>query len=558
MDRAVQRCQQGHVLELLAGSCLDDGAPPAMSGKGREPAYCETCGAYFWIVQGGALTLVRDATLDTPTLNLMAGLLIDRGRAAQARRLLKQSIQASEENGDFRGRAVGLCQMSRLYALEGDSAGAHIVLGDALAVLKAIDDESVHAELLHEMAGLMATSGEVDEALRLYLEALDIRERIDDALGSAASLHEIAALRVSRGEVDEAIWLCREALALWERHGDDRGRAATLRLMGSIHATRGQIDRSLQRFEQSLEAFDRACDLHGRAAALGHMAGLLADIGKINEATRLLREAMSLNKQIGNPCGVAEILHQTACLMAAAGKVEGALRFLRKAQRLYETAGNVQGQSTTRYEMGYQLSLRGRNEEARPHLEEALELAEQVGDTRAQGLTLVRMAQITFATDPGEAFVLLGRGERLLARIGAGRDLLDALQSHRAVARAARKDAEFCYATANLVYIHLVRGDATRAAENATRLAQKLPVERSELAHRLTAFALLLADKAERPAAILEMAREVIAPLEITLADLRELTPEVTSFVATEGALDWVEVMLGEWLLDAPLPFAVA
>ena len=47
-------------------------------------------------------------------------------------------------------------------------------------------------------------------------------------------------------------------------------------------------------------------------------------------------------------------------------------------------------------------------------------------------------------------------------------------------------------------------------------------------------------------------------PLDITLDDLRALTPEVTSFVEAEGVLGWVEVTLGEWLLDAPLPFVTA
>jgi tetratricopeptide (TPR) repeat protein len=504
------------------------------------------------VVQGGALTLVRNATLDTPTLNVMAGLLIDRGRSAQAERLLKESIRISEGNGDFAGRALGLCQLSRLLAREGDAEGARIVLGDALATLKAIEGESVRAALLYEMAGLLATSGDVDQALTLYLQSLAIKEDAGDLLGAAATLHEIAALRVGRGEVDEAIWLCREALDIRQRLGDEPGRAATLRLMGSIHATRGQIDRSLARFEQSLDAFDRARDPHGRAAALCHMAGLLADIGKVNQATKLLREAMALSKQTGNACGVAETLRQTASLMASAGKIDGALRFLQKALAIYESAGNVQGQAATRYEMGYQLSLRRRLVEARVHLERALQLAEQVGDPRQQGLSLVRLAQLTFAADPAEAFLLLRRGERLLARIGSGRDLLDALQTHRAVARAARQDAEFCRATANLVYLHLVHGDATRAAESAVRLAQRLPVERADLAHRLTAFALLVAERSQQRDVVEELAREVVAPLEITLGDLRELTPEVTAFVEDRGALSWVEVMLGEWLLDAP------
>ena len=330
MDMAVQLCPAGHVLELLAGLCPDEGADPAETGRGREPAYCEACGAYFWVVQGGALTLVRNATLDTHTLNRMAGLLVDRGRGAQARRLLEKSIEVSEQDGDFPGRALGLCQLSRLCALEADGEGARIVLGDALAVAGAIQDESTRADLLHEMAGLLSASGELERALELLLAALDIRERTGDELGSAATLHEIAVVRLSRGQADEAIWLCREALDIRQRLGDDRGRAATLRLMGSVHATRGQIDRSLARYEQSLRAFDAACDLHGRAATLGHMAGLLADIGKISEATKLLREAMSLSKQIGNLCGVAATLHQTACLMAAAGKMKGAQRFLQQ------------------------------------------------------------------------------------------------------------------------------------------------------------------------------------------------------------------------------------
>lgn len=545
MDVATTRCPQGHELELLAGPCPDSNGE---GGKTREPALCSECDAYFW-VEIGTVTLIRNATPDTETLNHMAGFLIERGRSTQARTLLEEAIRASEQDGDLRGRALGLCQLSRLYTLEGLVEDARIVVGDARATLEAIEDEAVQAEALHELAGLLATSGEVDEALTLYLDSLAIKERIGDPAGGAASLHEIAALRLSRGQVDEAIWLCREALAIRERIKDERGRADTLRLMGGIHATRGQIDRSLERYEQSLRAFDRARDPHGRAAALGHMAGLLADIGKINEATSLLREAMSLNKQIGNPCGVAAILHQTACLMAAAGKMDGAMRFLGKALDIYESTGNVHGQSSMHYEMGYQLSLRGRRKEARPHLEAALGLAEQIGDTRGQATALIRLAQITFPSDPAEAFVLIGRGERLLARTGAGRDLLDALQTHRAVARATQKDAEFCLATANLIYVHLVRGDQGRAAENAVRLARKLPPERSDLAHRLGSFALLLADSSDRRESVREMAQGLVDPLDLTLDELRVLTPEVEAFVKTESPLDWVEVTLGEWLL---------
>ena len=286
------------------------------------------------------------------------------------------------------------------------------------------------------------------------------------------------------------------------------------------------------------------------------MARLLADIGEIGEATKSLREAMSLNRQLGNPDGIAETLYQTACLMSAAGKIDGALRFFQRALSIHEMTGNVRGQSTVCYELGYQLSLRGRKDEARPQLERAVRLSAMVGDARGQAVGLVRLAQMTFATDPVEAFVLLRDGERHLSRIGAGRDLLDALQSHRSVARSARNAAEFCFASANLVLVHLLRGDRTRAAENAIHLAQKLPIERSDLAHQLTAFALWLGGKAKRRDLVMEQVVTNASDLGLTLDELRELTPEVPELVQAEGELAWVETMLGEWLLATPEPLA--
>ena len=59
------RCPQGHELELLGGPRqYHEDDPESETSHPREPAYCGSCQAYFWVEYNPRLILVRNAMLD--------------------------------------------------------------------------------------------------------------------------------------------------------------------------------------------------------------------------------------------------------------------------------------------------------------------------------------------------------------------------------------------------------------------------------------------------------------------------------------------------------------
>ena len=213
-------------------------------------------------------------------LHQLAIILYRRGAHAEARGLLHESIAASEELGDRRGRAASLHQLAMIEHAQGNPA----------------------------------------EARRLLRESIAACEELGDRLGRAASLHVLAMIEHDQGNPAEARGLLRKSIAAKEGLGDRRGRATSLHQLAIIERAQGNPAEARRLWGESIEMSKEIGNLDGIATTLVWLARLDAEEGQFEDAVAQSREAVRLLEGIGSfkAARAREILRKIEA-MAAGG-----------------------------------------------------------------------------------------------------------------------------------------------------------------------------------------------------------------------------------------------
>ena len=150
---------------------------------------------------------------------------------AEARRLLRESLELRERIGDQHGAAVSLNNLSVLAMTEGDSDRVWALSERSLKISEALGDIEGIAASLHHMAEVAEARDHIDDAVALAEECLSLGRRLGDRRGVAMSRETLGALAVARGEHADARRWHRASLCT---HVDLRDKAAIDALMPQL------------------------------------------------------------------------------------------------------------------------------------------------------------------------------------------------------------------------------------------------------------------------------------------------------------------------------------
>ncbi|MDP9022450.1 MAG: AAA family ATPase, partial [Actinomycetota bacterium] len=173
-------------------------------------------------------------------------------RYPQAVTALTRALEAFDELGDLRGRALSLGALAAVAMETGDSASAEARYRAAVQLDLKIGFREAEGRDRLNLANLLASIGRPQEALDQYGAAAAIFRDIGHGRGTAMVRMNAAWLRASvLGEFDVAEHDAQAALSYFRDIGDERVQAFCLGILGDIERQRGRLDPARARLDDA-------------------------------------------------------------------------------------------------------------------------------------------------------------------------------------------------------------------------------------------------------------------------------------------------------------------
>src|SRR5919199_1240260 len=182
----------------------------------------------------------------------------------EVRGYLREGQQALEEalarvpDAQPRLRATLLNRLGSLLTWQGETARARVVLEEALALGRALEDVDITARSLTHL-GRRATfvrppEEGTREATQLLEEALALRQQMGDRRGAANVHTQLAAIALGQRAYARAEHLAQAALATYREVGDETGATVAVVLLGMAAGEQGDTTRAVAFMQQGLES----------------------------------------------------------------------------------------------------------------------------------------------------------------------------------------------------------------------------------------------------------------------------------------------------------------
>jgi predicted ATPase/DNA-binding NarL/FixJ family response regulator len=250
-----------------------------------------------------------------------------RGYLSEGQKALEEAL-ARVPGADPRLRATVLNRLGSLLLWQGDAERARVVIEEALALGRALEDGDITARSLTQLGRRALTLGPPEEGMReatqLLEEALTLRQQMEDRRGAAIIYVQLAWHALDQRQYEQAEHLGQEALAAYREVGDDAGATVALVLLGMAAGEQGDTARAVALMQQGLEASSRLQDRRLLLLESNHVVWWLAGAqGDPEQLAVLLGAADAMGDAIESVAGGARETRTpaaAAALQARLGK----------------------------------------------------------------------------------------------------------------------------------------------------------------------------------------------------------------------------------------------
>jgi predicted ATPase/DNA-binding CsgD family transcriptional regulator len=230
-----------------------------------------------------------------------------RGHTAEGAGVLRTLLDAPAAQATL-PRARALAAAARLLGTTGGRATAEDYRQEALTIARAVGDDYLVAELLHDQAWVLLRQGQPNAALPLVESGLGLARRLGELHLTARLLSARSFATYVEGDHAGAARDAAEAVRVSRQVGDRQQVGTMLGDLGSIELAAGDLDAARRHLAESLDILralnDRSGTVHetfnlGLAEYLG---------GSPDRAEALFAESLSLAQRTGMKVNVAYAL----------------------------------------------------------------------------------------------------------------------------------------------------------------------------------------------------------------------------------------------------------
>ena len=221
-----------------------------------------------------------------------------RGRFNEGRLRIGVALTfAAQTDPVLRGRALTV--LGRLAIWQGDYAGVHAPMEEAVSLLRPHGDRAALAYALHGLAVAAALQGRVAEARRFVDDAAALIESDPPVVLSVWIEYWRGLTAEWDHDPDRARQSYERALAIARRLGHRTAIGHSLAVLGRLAAGSGRLDVAQSALQESLRTFGDLGDRWGMAFALQGLARAAARAGQAARAAAMLGASDLLRDELG-------------------------------------------------------------------------------------------------------------------------------------------------------------------------------------------------------------------------------------------------------------------
>ncbi len=368
--------------------------------------------------------------------------------------------------GDASQAAARYLQAAKHAIGVGGGADALRQLTRALKLLSPDDHEARFAarrqreDILRNLGRRPQQLREIDR-MRKEAEALGDRRKLAHAQARLIQFYiDVGKPAAARRAVDPALTAARAA-------GDHLAEADILRLQSTIARLVGQNDEALTLSQRALDLCDDTiAGKMQRATVLNVQGTILWHTASLHEAIHAFAEALVIYRFLKQRREEARVLNNMGIVFAELGEYEEALAHYKSSLKLDQELGDKLSVPLKLGNIGQTYTDLGDVDRGERYLAKALKLTEQVGDDLSATDVTISLGQVYLQRK--EADRALRMFERGLELATAGGDRYQEIRA-------------LCYAALAQLAGGRPPDGALELAENATRLAHKMPMPMGEI-----------------------------------------------------------------------------
>jgi predicted ATPase len=201
--------------------------------------------------------------------------------------------------GDGAGTAVALVALGNQHVAAGDNEQARRLLQESLELWQQQGDDTSYARSLSNLAFATRAQGAFADARSLYRRAAAMFERLDDRLSHAWTINLEGDVAQEQNDLPGATALYEGALDRFRRLGHGWGVASALADLGTVARQRGDHRAAGLRYRESLASYVRLNHRRGIARLLECLALLAVDQDDPERGLTLAAHAAALRARVG-------------------------------------------------------------------------------------------------------------------------------------------------------------------------------------------------------------------------------------------------------------------
>jgi len=237
------------------------------------------------------------------------------------RRFIEGSVLARRHHFDH-ALARGLVGRANVELQRSQYPRAVEVLTEAKALVEALGDPALAAEVVWLMGELARGRGDVERAERMFRDALGRFTRFDDRRGMAHAHAKLAVTSRMRDDLNDAAQHYRVALDHYRSLGLRREVAHQLNGLGDVARFRKDGSLASENYRRAVDIFHTMGLASDAALALTNLGLVALENKQFAEAEESFRRALKIARKIDNPYLTIGIELNFALLLAQAGQTE--------------------------------------------------------------------------------------------------------------------------------------------------------------------------------------------------------------------------------------------
>ncbi len=262
-----------------------------------------------------------------------------RGHWSEGRGHLETALARGGMEPETRAQMLGT--LGFLVHSLGESKAGRATLEEALAINRAIGNQSREASNLIALGFLTLSQGQVASARDFFEQSLAITRAIGDRRDELINLNGLGNIAYEQGEAEAARSYFESALAISREVGERRGEAGNLCNLGNIARDLGESASARSWYQQSLTITREIGELWIEASNLNGLGAVAGGLGDRAEARSFVEQSLAVTRQIGDRSKEVWNLSDLGQISRLEGDLAGARAFCAQSLTLARRLGKT-------------------------------------------------------------------------------------------------------------------------------------------------------------------------------------------------------------------------